>query len=133
MTLEDDSGTLEMTAWDETFSKHELILKPGSVISCNVKVVPRDGSIRATGSDFKALTPKPSKKPLRLRMDRTRMIIDDLHAISAGIKKHLGKRRLILEVVTHTGAVFPLQLGEDFLIGDEMALRAELAPWLAKG
>jgi DNA polymerase-3 subunit alpha len=133
MTLEDDSGTLEMTAWDETFSKHEAILKPGSVISCNVKVVPRDGSIRATGSDFKALTPKPSKKPLRLRMDRTRMIIDDLHAISAGIKKHTGKRRLILEVVTHTGAVFPLQLGEDFLIGDEMALRAELAPWLANG
>lgn len=132
MTLEDDSGTLEMTAWDETFSKHELILKPGSVISCNVKVVPRDGSVRATGSDFKALTPKPSKKPLRLRMDRTRMIIDDLHAISAGIKKHLGKRRLILEVLTHTGAVFPLQLGDDFLIGDEMALRAELAPWLAK-
>jgi hypothetical protein len=66
-------------------------------------------------------------------MDRTRIIIDDLHAISAGIKKHLGKRRLILEVVTHTGAVFPLRLGEDFLIGDEMALRAELAPWLAKG
>ena len=132
MTLEDDSGTLEMTAWDETFSKHELILKPGSVISCNVKVVPRDGSIRATGSDFKELTPKPSKKPLRLRIDRTRMIIDDLHAISAGIKKHAGKRRLILEVLTHTGTVFPLQLGEDFLIGDEMALRAELAPWLAK-
>ncbi|MCX6959744.1 MAG: DNA polymerase III subunit alpha, partial [Verrucomicrobia bacterium] len=132
MTLEDDSGTLEMTAWDETFSKHEMILKPGSVISCNVKVVPRDGSIRATGSDFKELTPKPSKKPLRLRIDRTRMIIDDLHAISAGIKKHAGKRSLILEVVTHTGTVFPLQLGEDFLIGDEMALRAELAPWLAK-
>ena len=132
MTLEDDSGTLEMTAWDETFSKYELILKPGSVVSCNVKVVPRDGSIRATGSDFKELTPKPSKKPLRLRIDRTRMIIDDLHAISAGIKKHTGKRSLILEVVTHTGTVFPLQLGEDFLIGDEMALRAELAPWLAK-
>lgn len=133
MTLEDDSGTLEMTAWDESFSKHELILKPGSVISCTVKIVPRDGSIRATGSDFKALTPKPSKKPLRLRLDRTRMIIDDLHALSAGIKKHSGKRRLILEVVTHTGTVFPIQLGEDFLIGDEMALRAELEPWLAKG
>lgn len=133
MTLEDDSGTLEMTAWDESFSKHELILKPGSVISCTVKIVPRDGSIRATGSDFKALIPKPSKKPLRLRLDRTRMIIDDLHALSAGIKKHSGKRRLILEVVTHTGTVFPIQLGEDFLIGDEMALRAELEPWLAKG
>lgn len=133
MTLEDDSGTIEMTAWDESFSKHELILKPGSVISCTVKIVPRDGSIRATGSDFKALTPKPSKKPLRLRLDRTRMIIDDLHALSAGIKKHSGKRRLILEVVTHTGTVFPIQLGEDFLIGDEMALRAELEPWLAKG
>jgi DNA polymerase-3 subunit alpha len=132
MTLEDDSGTLEMTAWDESFSKHELILKPGSVISCNVKVVPRDGAIRATANDFRALSPKPSKKPLRLRMDRARLIVDDLHAISAAIKKHPGKRTLILEIGTLSGKIVPFQLAEEFAIGDEMALRGELAPWLAK-
>ena len=132
MTLEDDSGTLEMTAWDESFGKHELILKPGSVISCNVKIVPRDGAIRATGSDFKTLTPKASKKPLRLRMDRARMIVDDLHAICSAIKKYHGQRTLILEIGTFSGGIVPLQLGEDFAVGDEMALRSELAPWLAK-
>jgi len=132
MTIEDDSGTLEMTAWDESFSKHELILKPGSVISCNVKVVPRDGAIRATANDFKALTPKPSKKPLRLRMDRARLILDDLHAISAAIKKHPGKRILILEIGTLSGYIVPLRLSEEFTIGDEVALRGELAPWLSK-
>ena len=130
MVLEDDSGTLEMSAWEDSFTKHELILKPGNVISCNVKVVPRDGAIRATANDFKALTPKPSKKALRLRMDRARLIVDDLHSISAAIKKHPGKRTLILEIGTLSGKIVPLQLGEEFTVGDEMALRAELAPCL---
>jgi DNA polymerase-3 subunit alpha len=132
MTLEDDSGTLELMAWDESFTKSEDILKPGTVLSCNARITPRDGSVRAMGSDFKALTPKPSKKPLRLRMDRSRLIVDDLHAIQDAIKKHYGKRTLILEIGTLSGAIVPLQLGETFTVGDEMALRAELAPWLAK-
>lgn len=63
MTLEDDSGTLEFTAWDESFSKHEEILKPGSVISCTMRVTPNEGGVRAIGSDFKALQPKASKNP----------------------------------------------------------------------
>jgi len=133
MTLEDDSGTLEMTAWDEAFSKHEALLKPGTVVSCSVKVVPRDGAVRATATDFRSLIPKPSKKPLRLRLDRNRISFDDLHAITSAIRKHRGKRFFILEIITPSGTIFPLQLGEDFKIGDEMALRTELAPWLAQG
>ncbi len=132
LTIEDDSGTLELMAWDESFSKNEELLKPGTVLSCNARITPRDGSVRAMGSDFKALTPKASKRPLRLRMDRSRLIVDDLHAIHAAIKKHPGKRTLILEIGTLSGAIVPLQLGEEFTVGDEMALRAELAPWLAK-
>jgi DNA polymerase-3 subunit alpha len=132
LTIEDDSGTLELMAWDESFSKNEELLKPGTVLSCNARITPRDGSVRAMGSDFKALTPKASKKPLRLRMDRSRLIVDDLHAIHAAIKKHPGKRTLILEIGTLSGAIVPLQLGEEFTVGDEMAVRAELAPWLAK-
>ena len=133
LTLEDDSGTLELMAWDESFSKNEELLKPGTVLSCNARITPRDGSVRAMGSDFKALNPKASKRPLRLRMDRSRLIVDDLHAIHAAIKKHPGKRILILEIETLSGSRIPLQLGEEFAVGDEMALRAELAPWLAKG
>ncbi len=133
LTLEDDSGTLELMAWDESFSKNEELLKPGTVLSCNARITPRDGSVRAMGSDFKALNPKASKRPLRLRMDRSRLIVDDLPAIHAAIKKHPGKRILILEIETLSGSRIPLQLGEEFAVGDEMALRAELAPWLAKG
>ena len=132
MTLEDDSGTLEITAWDETFSKNELILKPGTVISASVKVTPRDGEIRANASDFKALTAKPSKKPLRLRIDRGKLNDESLPAITAAVRKHPGKRILVLEIVTPSGSTFPLQLGTDFLIGDEPALRASLEPWLAR-
>ena len=133
MTLEDDSGTMEFTAWDESFSKHEEILKPGSVISCTMRVTPSEGGVRAIGSDFKALQPKPSKKPLRLRIDRTKLEESDLPLIVEAIHKIPGKRRLILEVVTPSGTAFPLQLGEDFSFGDEQALRGALDQWLKRG
>jgi len=132
MTLEDDSGTLEITAWDESFSKNELILKPGTVISCNARITLRDGEMRAIGSDFKALIPKPSKKPLRLRIERSRLVESDLPAITAAIQKCPGKRTLVLEIITPSGTAIPLQLGTDFLIGDEPKLRVELEPWLAR-
>ena len=133
MTLEDDSGTLEVTAWDESFSKSELILKPGSVISCNVRISIRDEEIKANASDFKELTPKPSKKPLRLRIDRARLKESDLTTISDAIKRYPGKRTLVLEIVTPSGSTFPLQLGTEFLIANEESLRAALEPWLKQG
>ncbi len=132
LTLEDDSGTLELMAWDDSFSKHEELLKPGTVLSCTARITPRDGSVRAMGSDFKALTPKPSKKPLRLRIDRSRLIEEDLPQIIEAIRKHPGKRGLIFEVVTPAGLSFPLQLGAEFTIGDEQKLRVSLEPWLKR-
>jgi DNA polymerase III subunit alpha len=132
MTLEDDSGTLEFTAWDESFSKHEEILRPGNVISCTMRVTPGEGGVRAIGSEFKALQPKASKKPLRLRIDRSQLADSDLTLIIEAIRKIPGKRRLILEVVTPSGTTFPLQLGEEFTIGDEQALRGSLDHWLKR-
>ena len=132
MTLEDDSGTLELTAWDESFSKHELLLKAGSVISCNARITQRDGEIRAIASDFKPLTAKPSKKPLRLRIEHKRLTEGDLLAISAAILKHPGKRTLVLEIVMTSGTTIPLQLGPQFSIGNDQSLRNDLEPWLAR-
>ena len=132
MTLEDDSGTLELTAWDESFSKHELLLKAGSVISCNARITQRDGDIRAIASEFKALTAKPSKKPLRLRIEHKRLTEEDLPTISAAILKHPGKRTLVLEIITASGTTIPLQLGPEFTIGNDQSLRNDLEPWLAR-
>jgi len=132
LTLEDDSGTLEFMAWGESFSKNELILKPGAVISCNARISIRDEEIKAMGSDFKALTPKPSKKPLRLRIDRSRLQEKDLPAIMTAIQRFPGKRTLVLEIVTESGTTFPLQLGSDFTIAKEEELRVALESWLAR-
>ena len=132
ITLEDDSGTLEMTAWDETFTRHETLLKAGNVLSCTVKIVPREGTTRATASDFRELSPKASKKPVRLRLDRTLLREDDLPHISQVIRKHHGKRSLILEIVTSDGVAVPIQLGAEFSVGEEQSLRAGLEPWLRR-
>jgi hypothetical protein len=84
------------------------------------------------GSDFKALTRKPSKKPLRLRIDRTLLSEADLPAITAAIKRHPGKRTLVLEIITPSGSTFPLQLGSDFSVAQEESLRIALEPWLKR-
>jgi hypothetical protein len=98
-----------------------------------MRVTPSEGGVRAIGSDFKALQPRPSKKPLRLRIDRTKLMEASLALILAAIRKIPGKRRLILEVVVPSGTAFPIQLGEEFTFGDEQALRGALDSWLKRG
>jgi DNA polymerase-3 subunit alpha len=132
LTLEDVEGTIECTAWDESFSKHEEILKPGTVVSCTLRVTPGEGGVRAIASDFKVLSPKASRRAIRLRLDRSKLILDDLHGIAETVLKHSGKRTLILEIETLSGKAAPLRLGEAFRVGDEMALRVALERWLKR-
>ena len=88
--------------------------------------------MRANGSDFKALQPKPSKKPLRLRIDRSKLMETDLPLILEAIRKVPGKRLLILEIVIPSGTAIPLLLGQEFSTGDEPALREALDTWLKR-
>ena len=128
--LEDYSGSIEATMWNEEFVQYESLLKPGSAISCTLKLMPRDGSIRATASDVKALTPLPSKKPIHLPLDRSKLSSENLRAIQKILQTHPGSRPVILEIVDAQGNVLTLKTNQAFAISDERAVKQELKIYL---
>ncbi len=129
--LEDFSGSLEMTAWDETASQNVELLQPGSVVAVSARISLRDESIRANANSLTALKPRASKRPVELRFLRSGVTEPDLEQIAAAIKKFPGKRPVVLDFQMDADTSVRLSAGDDFTVGDERALRAELAALLA--
>ena len=124
--LEDYSGSIEATMWNEEFVQHESLLQPGTAISCTLKIIPRDGNIRAIASDVKALSPLPSKKPVRLSFDRNKLESKSLLTIQKIIQAHPGSRPVILEIVDTQGNILTLKTDKEFSVGDERAVKKAL-------
>jgi DNA polymerase III subunit alpha len=125
--LEDFTGSIEITAWDETFSKNALLLVPGAALSINTRITRRDEAIRATAGAIASLKPKTSIRAARIRLDRARLDESSLEIILEAVKKHSGKRPLILEFVMPGGRCVALSAGENFRVADERGLAADLA------
>jgi DNA polymerase-3 subunit alpha len=126
LMLEDFTGSLEITAWDESFSKNASLFVVGSAVSINTRITRRDEAIRATAGAVAALKPKTSVKPVRLRLARERLAEADLDTILAAVKKHPGPRPLILEFVLPNGRSLEVPAGEEFGVGDERGLFSRL-------
>ncbi|MFZ4115821.1 MAG: DNA polymerase III subunit alpha [Chthoniobacterales bacterium] len=129
--LEDYSSSIEMTVWSEAFTEHETLLQPGTAVSCVLKIIPRDGMIRAIGSDFKLLTPLPSKKPITIKLDRNKLTLENLPVIKKVLEQHQGIRSLILEIVQPDGSLVPLKIGKNFCVDEERALKKDLNAFLS--
>lgn len=125
--LEDFTGSLEITVWEEAFTKNSALLVPGSVIAVNARITRRDDSVRATATSMAALKPKASVKPVRLRLSREKMQEADLLQILESIKRHPGPRPLLLEFVRADGSTVVIPAGDEFAVGDERELTEELA------
>ncbi len=124
--LEDYSGSIEATMWNEDFVQYESLLQPGSVISCTLRITPREGGIRVTAGDIKSLSPLPSKKPVHLRFDRNKLHSENLQDIQKILQAHPGLRPVILEIVDEQGNILTLRTNKDFSISDEKAVKKEL-------
>ncbi|MBM3857436.1 MAG: hypothetical protein FJ390_05670 [Verrucomicrobia bacterium] len=131
--LEDYSDSIEVTMWNEDFVQYESLLKPGSAISCMLKLIPRDGSVRATASDVKALTPSPSKKLVHFQFDRDKLSSENLRAIQKTLQAHPGSRPVILEIIDGHKNILTLKTDKEFSIGDERAVKQELKLYLKLG
>ena len=126
LLLEDFTGSLEITVWEEAFTKNAALLVPGEAIAVNARITRRDESVRATATVIAALKPKPSVKPVRLRLSREKMRESDLALVLESIKRHPGPRPLFLEFVRPDGTAVEMAAGEEFAVGDEQALSGEL-------
>ena len=120
--LEDFTGTLEITAWDETYAKNAELLVAGKAVSINTRITRKDEAIRATAGAVAALKPKASVKPVRLRLARERLDEPALQTILAAVKKNPGNRPLILEFVLPNGRSLEMPAGEEFAVADDRVL-----------
>ncbi len=131
--LEDFTGSLELTAWDETASEHAEILKPGMAIGVNARVNVRDENLRVTANSMQALKPRASRQPVQLKLALAKLTEADLERIAASIRKFPGKRPVHLSFSRPDGRSLELVAGDDVTVGDERALRGELADLLLPG
>jgi DNA polymerase-3 subunit alpha len=122
LILEDFTGSLEITAWDESFSKNAALFVAGTAVSINTRITRRDEAIRATAGAVAALNEKTSVRPVRLRLARERLDEPALQKILAAVKANPGPRPLILEFVLPNGRSLEMPAGEEFAIGDEREL-----------
>lgn len=129
-TLEDFSGSLELTAWDETATEHAALLVPGTVVGVSVRVTRRDEAIRATVNSLQALKPRASRKPVVLRLGMPSLKESDLSRVAESVRRFPGNRPVELDLVREDGRSVRLRAGQEFSVGDERALREELADLL---
>ena len=127
LVIEDFTGSMEITAWEDVFTKNAALLVPGSVIAVNTRAARRDDSVRATATSVAALKPKASAKPVRIRLAREKMREADLSLVLESVKRHPGPRPLFLEFVRPDGSTFEVAAGEEFAVGDERELIEELS------
>ncbi|MEI6071025.1 MAG: DNA polymerase III subunit alpha [Verrucomicrobiae bacterium] len=131
LVLEDFTGSLEITAWEEAFTKCAAALVPGSAVSVTARISRRDESVRASASAIAPLQPMAPVKPVRIRIAREKITEPDLATILETVKRFPGQRPLILEFVRNDGQSIVLSASDDFRVGEERALLAELAPFAA--
>ena len=123
IVLEDFTGQMELTAWDEVFADKGALLNPGAVISVVARLTRRDDSVRAIINTLSALKPKASLKPVRLRLARGKLTEGALPDILDAVRRFPGKRPLIIEIVNDAGLTFEIRAAESLAVGDESGLR----------
>ena len=131
IVLEDFTGQIELTAWDEVFADKASLLNPGTVISLTARLTRRDDSVRATVNTLAPLKPKASVKPVRLRLARTKLTEGALPDILEAVRRFPGKRPLIIEIVNDAGVAFEIQAAESLAVGDESGLKNAIIQFAA--
>lgn len=131
VTIEDFTGQLEMVAWDDVYTQHAELLKPGTVVGVSARLTLRDEAVRAMVNSFTALKPKASVKPVRLRLARNKLTEADLPQILEVVKRHPGKSPLHLEFVGEDGRSCEILASDKLTVGDEASLLNEVARFAA--
>ncbi len=129
--LEDFTGPIEMTAWEDSYTKYAELLVAGNVVGASVRVSKRDESLRVNANSFEALKPRATKRPVDLLLDHAKLQVDsDFTTISEAISRYPGSRAVRLGFRMPTGSDVWMLAGDDFKVGDERALRSDLVDLL---
>jgi len=129
--LEDFTGAVELTAWEDAYTSNVELLKPGAVVAVSARITRREEAVRATANSFTALKPKASVRPVRLRLARGKLSETGLTDILEAVRRYPGKRPLVMEIVGDDGRALEFQAGEDFSVGDESSLLKDVSAFQA--
>ncbi len=129
IALEDFTGQIELTAWEEAYTSNTALLQPGAVVAVSARLTRREEAVRATANSFTALKPRSSKRPVNLRLAYGKLTEEKLYEIREVIRRHPGKRPLQIEIIREDGRTAEIPVADELTVGDENALKRELADY----
>jgi DNA polymerase-3 subunit alpha len=124
--LEDFTGSIELTAWDETLAKYAELLQPGQAIAASARASRRDENLRLQVQSVEELKKRGTKRPVEICLRRSRLDEAALVSLAELLRRHNGKRPVELVFVGDAGGRAAVRAGKTYLVGDEFALRGEL-------
>jgi DNA polymerase-3 subunit alpha len=131
VVLEDLTGSLEVMIWNETFTKSQALLLPGSVVSITGRLDLREEAPRLVANEMKAVKkPAPTDKPVVLSFERDKVTEGDLVTVRDVVLRFPGSRRVELRFNDAQGRRVRLLAGSEFKVAWNDAVQKELSPWL---
>ncbi len=124
LVLEDFTSSMEITVWDDVFTKNTELLVPGTVLAVNARINRRDDTVRATATSINPLKPRAGSKPVLLKLALERLNDGILKAVAAAAKANPGKRPLLLEIAKPDGSSVRLITSDSFCVAEESEIRS---------
>jgi DNA polymerase-3 subunit alpha len=131
VVLEDLTASLEVMIWSEAYTKSQLLLAVGNVVSITGRLDRREEAPRVSANEVKPIKkPAASEKPVVLSFDRQKTTEADLLTVRSAVVRSPGTRRVEFQFVSPDGSLLRLRAGNEFRVAWTPELAQELAPWL---
>ncbi|QQY07420.1 MAG: DNA polymerase III subunit alpha [Candidatus Xiphinematobacter sp.] len=130
LVIEDFTGAVEASAWNEVFLRFSELLKVGTVVSLLARVVKKEESLRVTINDVRPLQSEPVSQPLRLELDWKLINEGVLYEILDSVVRHPGSKELLIDFINTEGSSCTVRAGSEFLVGNEVAIINEINQYL---
>jgi DNA polymerase-3 subunit alpha len=131
VVLEDLTASLEVMIWNEAYTKSQVHLIQGAVVTMTGRLDMREEAPRVVANEVKPMKkPAPSDKPVVLCFDREKTTEADLLTVRAVVERFPGLRRLEFQFHSLDGAKVRMQAGSEFRVSWNAEIARELSPWL---
>jgi len=131
VVLEDLTASLEVMIWNETFTKSQVQLVQGAVVTITGRLDMREEAPRVVANEVKPVKmPAPADKPVVLCFDRQQTTEADLQTVRAVVERFPGSRRLEFQFQGPDGLRLRMQAGSEFRVAWNAEIARELSPWL---
>jgi DNA polymerase-3 subunit alpha len=131
VVLEDLTDQIEVMIWNEAYTKAQVHLQQGNVVSITGQLSLRDEGLRLRGDELKPLKkPAPREAPVVLQFDSNTSEAD-LLAVRDVIQSSPGTRRVEFVFKSQDGKTLKMLPGDEFRVNWNEDLKSRLQPWIS--